>query len=204
MQSNSETAFMPASIKQQEFDRQLDLTQIRAFRNSGDLEILGKLYHKYMYLVYGLGLKYFRNREKAKDLVMQVFEKITVEVVKHEISNFRSWLYVVAKNQCLMQLRQEGAEDARFKMWQDEQKKIMESGIELHPLDEDARLSEALRDCIKKLKEEQKSCIDLFYFKKKCYQEIAITLNIEVKKVKSYIQNGKRNLKICLEANHVR
>lgn len=195
---------MPASIKQLEFDRQLDLTQIRAFRNSGDLEILGKLYHKYMYLVYGVGLKYFKNREKAKDLVMLVFEKLTIEVVKHDISNFRSWLYVVAKNQCLMQLRQEGVEQIHLKEWQEEEKNIMESGIELHPLDDDSRLSEALRDCINRLKDEQKSCIDLFYFQKKCYQEIAIVLNIEVKKVKSYIQNGKRNLKICLESSNVR
>lgn len=195
---------MPASIKQQEFDRQLDLTQIRAFRNSGDLEILGKLYHKYMFLVYGLGLKYFKNREKAKDLVMQVFEKLTVEIVKHEINNFRTWLYVVAKNQCLMELRKENAEDVRFKAWQEDQKNIMESGIEVHPLDDDHRLNEALRECIQRLKEEQKACIDLFYFKKKCYQEIAVMLNVEVKKVKSYIQNGKRNLKICLESSHVR
>lgn len=195
---------MPASIKQQEFDRQLDLTQIRAFRNTDDLEILGELYHKYMFLVYGLGLKYFKNREKAKDLVMQVFEKLTVEVVKHEIKNFRTWLYVVAKNQCLMELRKENAEDSRFKAWQNDQKYIMESGIEVHPLDDDSRLTEALRECIQKLKEEQKTCIDLFYFKKKCYQEIAVTLNVEVKKVKSYIQNGKRNLKICIESGHVR
>lgn len=195
---------MPASLKQQEFDRQLDLTQIRAFRNSGDLEILGKLYHKYMYLVYGLGLKYFNDREKASDMVMQLFEKLAVEAVKHEINNFKSWLYVVAKNQCLMELRKQNADLAHFRTWQEDEKRIMESGFELHPLDDDTRLSDALRDCIAKLKDEQKSCIDLFYFKKKCYQEIAITLSVEEKKVKSFIQNGKRNLKICLESSNVR
>jgi len=195
---------MPSSLKQQEFDRQLDLSQIRSFRNSGNLETLGQLYQKYMFLVYGVGLKYFKDREKASDLVIQIFEKLTVEAVKQEISNFRSWLYVVTKNQCLMEIRKQNAEDIRFKIWQEEQKGIMESGIELHPLDEDARLSEALKDCIEKLKDEQKECIDLFYFKKKCYQEIAKSLDVEEKKVKSYIQNGKRNLKICIESSNVR
>ncbi|MBN2807099.1 MAG: sigma-70 family RNA polymerase sigma factor [Prolixibacteraceae bacterium] len=195
---------MPSSLKQQEFDRQLDLSQIRDFRRSGDLEILGKLYEKYMFLVYGLGLKYFKDREKARDLVMQIFEKLTIEVIKQEIINFRSWLYVVAKNQCLMEIRKQNAEDQRFKAWQEEEKNIMESGFELHPLDENARLTDALKDCIAQLKDEQKNSIELFYFKKKCYQEIALTLDLEVKTVKSHLQNGKRNLKICLEAKHVR
>jgi len=194
---------MPSSLKQQEFDRQLDLTQIRQFRKTGDIEILGKVYEKYMPLVYGIGLKYFKNRVMAQDLVMQIFEKLTVELVKQDVSNFKSWLYVVAKNQCFMELRKKNSEDLKFNNWQAEQENIMESGFELHPLDDETRLSEALNNCIKKLKDEQKSCIDLFYFKKKCYQEIAITLKIEEKKVKSYIQNGKRNLKICLENANV-
>ncbi|MDA3929482.1 MAG: sigma-70 family RNA polymerase sigma factor [Prolixibacteraceae bacterium] len=193
---------MPSSLKQQEFDRQLDLTQIRQFRNSGDLEILGTLYEKYMHLVYGVGLKYFKNRDQASEIVMQVFEKLTVEAGKQEITNFRSWLYVVAKNQCLMELRKLNAEDNRFRLWQAEEKRIMESGFELHPLDDSQRLSDALQDCITKLIDEQKSSIDLFYFKKKSYQEISILLKIEEKKVKSSIQNGKRNLKICLESSN--
>lgn len=195
---------MPSSIKQQEFDRQLDLTQIREFRRSGDLDILGKLYEKYMFLVYGVGLKYFKDREKARDLVMQIFEKLTIETVKQEITNFKSWLYVVTKNQCLMEIRKQNAEDMRFKAWQVEEKQIMESGFELHPLDENARLTDALKDCIANLKEDQRKSIELFYFKKKCYQEIASTMDAEIKTIKSHLQNGKRNLKICLEAKHVR
>ena len=193
---------MPSSIKQEEFDRQLDLTQIRAFRKNGDLEILGRIYLKYMPLVYGVGLKYLKNRVMAQDLVMQVFEKLTIEVVRHEIKNFKGWLYVMAKNQCLMELRKQNTEYVHFKNWQEEQLRIMESGFELHPLDDDQRMTNALKNCIMHLKEEQKQCIDLFYFKKKCYQEIALMLKVEEKKVKSYIQNGKRNLKICLDSTH--
>lgn len=195
---------MASSLKQHEFDRQLDLNQIRQYRRTNDIDILGNLYHKYMHLVYGIGLKYFKDREKASDLVMQLFEKLTVDLTKQDITNFRSWLYVVAKNQCLMQLRSEKSEDLHFKKWQEEQKSIMESGFDVHPLDKDERLEQALKDCIKRLKEEQNACIELFYFQKKSYREIAISLKMEEKKVKSNIQNGKRNLKICLESSNVR
>ena len=194
---------MPLSIKQEEFDKQLDLTQVRTFRRTGDLSILGDLYEKYMSLVYGVGLKYLKDRIKAQDLVMQVFEKLTVELVKHEIQNFKSWLYIVSKNQCLMELRKQDTESNHLRNWQEEQKRIMEYGFDVHPLDEDQRLTTALKNCIEKLKEEQRTCIELFYFKKKCYQEISVSLKVEEKKVKSYIQNGKRNLKICLESSHV-
>ena len=204
MQQLQNSKYMPLSIKQDEFDKQLDLTQIRNFRKTADLDLLGQLYHKYMPLVYGVGLKYLKNRVMAQDLVMQVFEKLTVELVKHEIQNFKSWLYAVAKNQCLMELRKQNAESTQFQNWQEEELKIMEYGFDVHPLDDDQRLTNALKACIERLKEEQRSCIELFYFKRKCYQEIALSLKVEEKKVKSYIQNGKRNLKICLESTHVK
>ncbi|HNW50273.1 MAG TPA: sigma-70 family RNA polymerase sigma factor [Prolixibacteraceae bacterium] len=193
---------MSATLKQLEFDRQLDLLQIREFRRTGDMEILGKIYYKYIHLVYGVCYKYLRNRAAAQDAVMQIFEKLTVEAIRQEIGHFKNWLYVVSKNYCLMELRKQNIEDERFRNWAEEEKKIMESGIEMHPLDEEVRMTEALQNCINKLKMEQKDCIDMFYFKKKSYRDIATILRSEEKDVKSNIQNGKRNLKICLERKH--
>jgi RNA polymerase sigma-70 factor (ECF subfamily) len=195
---------MPSTIKQLEFDRQLDLLQIREFRKTGDLEVLGKIYYKYIHLVYGVSLKYLKNREAAQDAAMQIFEKLTVEAIRQEIGHFRNWLFVVTKNHCLMELRKQNTEDERFKDWAEEEKKIMESGFEMHPIDEDPRLNEALRDCIKNLNVQQRDCIDMFYFKKKSYNDIASLLKYDEKNVKSYIQNGTRNLKICLESKHER
>jgi RNA polymerase sigma-70 factor, ECF subfamily len=193
---------MPSTLKQLEFDRQLDLLQIREFRKTGDMEILGKIYYKYIHLVYGVCLKYLKNRDASQDAVMQIFEKLTIEAIRQEIGHFKNWLYVVSKNYCLMELRKQNAEDERFKNWAEDEKQIMESGIEMHPLDEDERLSEALKDCINRLNLQQKDCIQLFYFKKKSYREVASMLRSDEKEVKSNIQNGKRNLKICLESKH--
>lgn len=193
---------MPSTLKQIEFDRQLDLLQIREFRKTGDLEILSKIYYKYIHLVYGVCLKYLKNRDAAQDAVMQIFEKLTVEAIRQEIGHFRNWLFVVTKNHCLMELRKQNTEDERFKNWAEEEKKIMESGFEMHPLDDESRLTEVLKDCINKLNMQQKECIQFFYFKKKSYRDIASNLHLDEKSVKSNIQNGKRNLKICLESKH--
>ncbi len=122
-----------------------------------------------------------------------------VEIEKHEVGNFRAWLYVMTKHYCLRQLQKKSSTSKKFKQFYQEE--IMESTIDLSPLDEapEKDMNAALRECIEKLKKEQKACIELFYLKEKCYQEVSEELDIPLNKVKSFIQNGKRNLKICLE-----
>lgn len=157
-----------------------------------------------MHLVYGVGLKYLGNRDQAKDAVMQVFEKLVVEVDRHEIRQFKSWLYVLTKNYCLMQLRSEKSRVKRERIWGGEQDVIMETDDLLHPIDNEEALKDAaLKECIEKLKNGQKQCIEKFYFENKCYSDIAALLKTDEKKVKSDLQNGKRNLKICLEGKNV-
>ena len=174
------------------------------FRESRNPEILGELFSPYMHLVYGVCLKYLKNRETAQDAVMQIFEKLLAELPKHDIKEFKPWLYVLTKNFCLMELRSAKSRMEREKKYTIEQEIFMEPEEKMHPLDEEnSLLNTALQECIEKLKKEQKECIALFYYNDKCYQEIADILHIEEKKVKSYLQNGKRNLKICLEGKNV-
>lgn len=172
---------------------------ISRYRSEKELEILGILYQRYIHLVYGVCLKYLKNREESKDIVMQIFEKLIEEIEKFDIVNFRSWLYVLTKHYCLRKLQKDSSAMKKFLQYSDEQ--FMESTTDLSPLDEYPEIdrSDALNKCIGKLTNEQRECIELFYFQKKCYQEISDTMDIPLKKVKSYIQNGKRNLKICIE-----
>jgi RNA polymerase sigma-70 factor (ECF subfamily) len=170
------------------------------YRSTGDLEILGELYKRYMHLVFGLSLKYLQNREDASDAVMQVFEKLIIEVPKHDIQNFKSWLYVLAKNHSLMQIRSDKSRDKKMDRWIKDQEDYMEFYPDLHPIDEAGKDGyPGLKECIEKLKQEQKTCVELFYYQNKSYREVAQILDMEEKKVKSYLQNAKRNLKICLE-----
>jgi RNA polymerase sigma-70 factor (ECF subfamily) len=177
------------------------------FKSGGDLEILGELYSRYVHLVYGVCLKYLKEREEAKDGVMQIFEKLIIEIPKHNIENLRSWLHVVTKNYCLMQLRSGKSEKEKFSEWLNDPSVFMETVTDLHPLDEDEdskSLDRALEDCIERLKDVQRMCIRQFYFENRCYNEISVNLGLDEKKVKSHLQNGKRNLKICLEEKNVR
>jgi RNA polymerase sigma-70 factor (ECF subfamily) len=174
------------------------------FRDSGSLEILGDLYGRYMHRVYGVALKYLGERTDAQDAVMHIFEKLITDLPRHDVMNFKSWLYVLTKNHCLMELRARKSEEKKLQGLKTEQE-FMESDRELHPIDrEDPSLEDALKECIENLKSEQKQCIELFYYKKRCYREIAGMLEMEERKVKSLLQNGKRNLKICLEGKNVR
>ncbi len=169
-----------------------DEALLAAYRKGGDVEALGRLYERYVELVYGVCLKYFKKEADAEDAVMAIFEQLVEKVKTHEVQNFRSWLYVLAKNHCLMQLRKP-------------QREFLESdfmhleGSE-HPNEENGEEQEAqLRDCIGKLPTTQRESIELFYFEEKSYQEIAEIKAEELGKIRSFIQNGRRNLKICLE-----
>ena len=168
------------------------------YKNTGSLEVLGILYHRYMPLVYGVCLNYFKEEEASKDAVMQIFEELVVKLKVHEVQNFKSWLHVLTRNHCLMALRKSAKnntvslEDA-----------FVENGDFVH-LDIDdtkERQLKVMEKCMDTLPEEQKVSVDLFYLQEKCYKEVADITGYEMLKVKSYIQNGKRNLKICMEKN---
>ena len=173
------------------------------YRGKQDLEILGALYKPYMYLVYGVCMKYLKNRDDSQDAVMQIFEILARDIPKYEIRNFKSWLYGVSRNCCLMKLRKDISERNRYELMGEEL--FMESTAVLHPIEEkdDEDLQIRLKACLERLKEDQRRCIELFYYQQYCYKEIAAEMKLEENKVKSFIQNGKRNLKLCIESNTI-
>ena len=151
-----------------------------------------------MHLVYGLCLKYLKNREDSQDAAMAIYEHTSGKLISTEVQHFKSWLYMVSKNHCLMELRKKNPEvHAEI---------FMESDHVVHLNDEKVALEkdlDALEDCIEQLKSEQRECVKLFFLEKKSYQQVNEETGIDLKKVKSHIQNGKRNLKMCLENKHV-
>jgi RNA polymerase sigma-70 factor (ECF subfamily) len=153
-----------------------------------------------MDIVYGVCLKYFKDPEKAKDAVMQIFEELIVKLRKHEIENFRSWLYQVAKNYCLMQLRTprniKTIEIPASLMQSDE-------NVHLNGVLEKEENFQRLEYCLTTLSEDQRKAVKLFYIEGKCYNEIVELMGQEWNQVRSFIQNGRRNLKICMERPQV-
>ncbi len=176
-----------------------DEVLLRRYRDTGDMTVLGKLYEAYAEMVYYVCMRYLKDSERSKDAVMQIFEELIHKVNKQEIQRFGNWLYVLSRNHCLMQLR---AEKNRHHVSIDE---FVEFTLAVHPegeAEEKERQLTALEQCMERLPEKQKRSVDLFFLNEKCYKEIADSTGYSLKEVKSYIQNGKRNLKLCMEANH--
>ena len=167
------------------------------YQSSGDLALLGTLFERYMPLLYGVCLKYLKDEESAKDAVMGIFEELIVKAKKHEIKQFRSWVYVLGRNYCLMQLR---AGKGHQELSLDE---VMESVPFLHPEENNNKeeVLSALERCMQKLNDGQRQSVQLFYLEEKCYKEVVELTGYSMNDVKSYLQNGRRNLKICLEKN---
>lgn len=154
-------------------------------------------------MLFGVCMKYLKNEEKAKDVVMDVFEKILKDLKRHDVDNFRTWVYSVTKNQCLMLLRSEKRVDAKNEEFVHVNPQIMELDLPEHLNGESQEETDRkLMEAVESLKKEQKECIRLFYFEKKSYEEIEVLTGFTYKQVKSFLQNGKRNLKIELSKNH--
>lgn len=178
-----------------------DKELVDLYKQSGDLSVLGELYQRYMELVYGVCLKYFKDPETAKDGVMQIFEELVSKLKKHEVENFRGWLHQLAKNHCLMQLRTpKNLKTVEFKT------DLMqtEENVHLNGVLEKEENFKKLEHCIGTLTNEQQQAIRLFYLEEKCYNEIVEITGQEWNQVRSFIQNGRRNLKICMERDEVR
>lgn len=168
---------------------------VERYRYSHDNEYVGELYNRYSHLVLGLCIKYFKDVEIAKDAVMDIFEILIYELKRHHIDNFKSWLYIVAKNHCLQTIRKTSSNRNKKDLYSIFLDETMESTTDLHPNSEKEKLLTRLEEIIPELKNNQRMCIKMFYLEQKTYAEIAKELNFSLKEVKSYIQNGKRNLK---------
>ena len=169
---------------------------IERYKASGNLSILADLYQRYMDLCYAVSIKYLKDSDNAKDAVMEVFEELSEKLKRHEIANFKSWLHTVVKNHCLMKLRKDGRNktvnlDSDF----------MQSHSDEHQegVNEKEWQLQQMTKCIDTLVNDQKKAIELFYLDQKCYKEITEVTGLEWNKVRSLIQNGRRNLKICMD-----
>jgi len=162
----------------------------------GNKEWLGILLSRYTLLLFGVCMKYIKQEEEAKDCVQQIFVKIITELPKYRVTYFKSWIYTIARNHCLMRLRDQHGRPVQLSEtmltdWDDE------PGKRRH-LEKD-RLLELMSMALEELGKEQKQCVILFYLDKRSYQEIADLTGFTLMQVKSYIQNGKRNLKLLIE-----
>lgn len=178
------------SSEQQLTDQEL----LQRYKTDGNSSWIGILFDRYAILLLGLCMKYLKNEEDARDSVQQIFLKVLSDIHRHDVIYFKAWIYQVARNHCLMQLRHH--KDVELK------ESHMPGTAEIEDtsghVQKDMML-ENMQEAMNMLNDEQRTCVRLFYLEKKSYQEIADQTGYSLLQVKSYIQNGKRNLKLLLE-----
>lgn len=177
-------------------DEELALNYFR----SGDKALVGDLFEKHVKTVFGVCLFYFRDKDLAKDAVMQIFEKLMLELRKTEVKNFKGWLSFVVRNYCIGELRKQKGKHFLPETYLDFEVKeaSLEEEEKIAQVHDDLML-DYMKDALPQLKENQKKCIELFYLQNLTYQQISDTTAFSINEVKSYIQNGKRNLKLLIE-----
>lgn len=174
-----------------------DAELLALFQKKGQMEALGQLFDRYLEMIYGVCLKYLSSPEDAEDAVMAIFEQLPEKVKKHNIQDFRPWVYVLSKNHCLMQLRKK-------KIIVPTEPQFMQSEVVLHPFSESEKEQQEkeltnMEKCLEELAAKQKTCVELFYLHGQTYKEIADQQQLPLGTVRSNIQNGRRNLKNCME-----
>lgn len=177
---------------------------VEYYRNSHDTVYIGELYLRYTHLVYGVCLKYLNDSHDAKDATMQIFEQLIRELKKHRITAFKSWLYTVVKNFCLMEFRKENAQKQKSKKMTKELLGNVETDEQAHleEVEDKEALLLAMERGLSELNEQQQKCLQLFYKENLSYKEIQQQTGFELNEVKSHIQNGKRNLKQYMTDKH--
>ena len=167
------------------------------FYSDHNTEWLGILLPRYTLLLLGVCMKYLKNEEEAKDCVQQIFLKVIMELKKYRVEYFKSWLYMIARNHCLMKIRDRHGK-APVELTEQHLSSVDESS-DKNTLLRDDRALELMSQSIKELSTEQQQCVILFYLQKRSYQEISEGTGFTLMQVKSYIQNGKRNLRLLVE-----
>jgi len=169
---------------------------LERFYADRDNQWLGILLERYTLLLLGVCMKYLKNEEQARDSVQQIFLKAITELQKYRVEYFKSWVYMVAKNHCLMQLRDKPGKNT-IEVKDSIAAEAEETDKESLLLNE--KTYEYMGEALKELNADQQLCVTLFYMEKKSYQQITEQTGYSMMQVKSHIQNGKRNMRILIE-----
>jgi RNA polymerase sigma-70 factor (ECF subfamily) len=175
-----------------------DAKLLNIYQQDQQQDVLAQLFLRYTDLMYGTCMKYLQDEEAAKDAVMNIYHELQQKLHNQTIDNFKSWLYVVTKNHCLMQLRKNKKLPTKIL---DPESMQSEDFSHLESVFEKERQLDKLSLCMQKLNDEQRQTVHLFYLENKCYNEISASTGYDWNKVRSLVQNGRRNLKNCMEDN---
>ena len=187
-------------------DQLSDEELIRLYQDREDEEYVGELYNRHSDKIYVVARNMVNDRDAAQDIVMSVFEKVLKNLLTTDVQSFSNWVFIIAKNECNQYLRSSSNNAKRMTEWGENQRNTFENvendGLErLLNEEQDYQTRNRVQSAIEQLKEEQKICVVLFYYEGKSYRDIAYDTGYSENEVKSYLQNGKKNLEKLLNPN---
>jgi len=173
---------------------------VNQYKRDGNKNVFAELFKKHVNVVYGTCLFYLQDKDEAQDATMQLFEKLMIEVKNRDILNFKGWLSFVVRNFCISIIRKNKSYQKNIKSYYEFEYELpnIETEEKIYSVEDDQMIA-MMTECLFQLKDKQRICIDLFYLKNKSYQAIATETSFSINEIKSYIQNGKRNLKLLIE-----
>jgi RNA polymerase sigma factor (sigma-70 family) len=180
------------------FSELSDSELIKYYRESGNKEVLGEFFNRYMHLVFAVCMKYLKNTDSAKDTVMEIFESLDEKLLEFNIQYFKGWIHMVSRNDCLMKLRK-AKREVNIEKWKIFRNSDVENASVLHQDNEEEIAINKINGSFRQLKSSQRKCLEMMYFQNMSYKEIATETGYTLKQVKSYIQNGKRKLKLLVK-----
>ncbi|MES2760942.1 MAG: sigma-70 family RNA polymerase sigma factor [Bacteroidota bacterium] len=185
-------------FKKKEYSNDEEL--LKHYKQSGNKDLFADLFKKHVSVVYGTCLFYLQDKDEAQDATMQLFEKLMLDINNREIDNFKGWLSFVVRNHCISLIRKNKSQTKNMRSYYEfeYEEPNYEKEEKINAISDD-NMIENMKLCLPKLKENQRICVELFYLKNKSYQDIANETNFSLNEIKSYIQNGKRNLKLLLQ-----
>jgi RNA polymerase sigma-70 factor (ECF subfamily) len=185
-------------FKKKEYSSDEEL--LKHYKQSGNKDLFADLFKKHVSVVYGTCLFYLQDKDEAQDATMQLFEKLMLDINNREMDNFKGWLSFVVRNHCISIIRKNKSQSKNIKSYYEFEYEDAnyETEEKINAVSDDVML-ENMKQCLPKLKENQRLCVELYYLNNKSYQDIANQTGFTLNEIKSYIQNGKRNLKLLLE-----
>lgn len=179
-----------------------DQELVRKYKSTGDKQIISEFFNRYSDFVLAVCMKYLRDKLLAEELTVEIFESLIKKLKKQDTEYFKTWLYTISKNHCLMYLRKSGGRLRNEDEYKNETENFVDFQEEMNQKNKEENDYEKIKEALSQLKNEQKRCLELFYFEDKSYSDIVEITGHSLKKVKSYLQNGKRNLKLKLKKEY--
>ncbi|MFN6038861.1 MAG: RNA polymerase sigma factor [Bacteroidota bacterium] len=186
-------------FRKKKYSELADEALLLEYRKTKNMRVIEELFNRYARKMLGVCIFYLEDKEAAKDAVMQIFNKLINELIVREPNNFKGWLSFVVRNHCISEIRKTKSLKKRHEDFYEFEYTAPDELIEgkISSVTDDVMLAH-VKDGLNTLKDGQRICVELFFLNEKSYLEISKLTGFQIKKVKSYIQNGKRNLKLFL------